>query len=226
VAGGHPNVYVYCGNEPINYSDSDGISEDPSGPKGSIRVVIAHFIPDKDIPGLGGERFAGDNRGFNPCGGTYRLQHQLIITKGKDGKPIIQQKVQTGETRVTQGRRRGWKGKADPFVSKPIYYKQKDGGWVVVVSASASNPAYKTAPSLGHTVYLRFDREGNLLAIYGRYTSYPSCEGYVYAGEKGKEDYRIYPFLLHSAEEQPDLTTVITGLLNQLGFLSWILPIW
>ncbi|GIV07440.1 MAG: hypothetical protein KatS3mg017_0642 [Fimbriimonadales bacterium] len=91
-------MYLYCGNDPINYSDSDGIAEDLGGSKGSIRVVIAHFIPSKEIPGAG-EWFAGDNRGFSERSGSCRLQ---IITKGKDGKPIIQQRVEVGETRITR----------------------------------------------------------------------------------------------------------------------------
>ena len=42
VAGGHPNVYVYCGNEPLNLADSEGLRRITKKDKERLRRLYAY----------------------------------------------------------------------------------------------------------------------------------------------------------------------------------------
>lgn len=75
-AGSGPDLYGYAGNNPISYSDPSGLCTDPGGP--GVSYCIDTFIPEQSVWG-----FAGDNRGPDSNGGSYRTQQ--FLTQNADG---------------------------------------------------------------------------------------------------------------------------------------------
>jgi len=182
VAGGHPNVYLYCGNDPINYSDSDGIGEDPGGPKGSIRCCITAFIPTATVSAPDGNVFKGDNRRFSPDSPCYRMQWAFVVSKDEKGEIVVEfatKEPQVGATELVKPR--GWKGQARP-TSKKVVMPLEDGGVDVIISATASNPYYAWAPPIAWRITFRLDKEGRVSQVHGFHSGYPAFEIWEYTG--------------------------------------------
>lgn len=170
------------------------MAEDPGGPKGSIRIVIAAFIPDANVFNpVDKSVFRGDNRTFNPRSSACRIQQAIIANPSNNGLEISVGEVSVGETRGIAGPAKGYKGKAKPTTRSQII-PTSDGGANVIVSVAAGNPYYteklwlmrhtKLLPPIQYRLTLNFNKRGDLVNICGSHTAYPAFEIYQYEGPK------------------------------------------
>ena len=178
LAAGDLNVYAYARGNPLAFRDPFGLCVDPGGP--GLRYCIDAYIEDKSVRVIG----AGDDRGPDPFGGTYRSR-QLVRP---DGSPQVENKpgVTTLRYPATSIAREGTLGVCGAIVrASPL------GGRKIVVYCSATNGfairigdlVFDNALSYNFTIWEKPDGTAEVVKAYG--TPYPSFEIYQYGRNSG-----------------------------------------
>ena len=206
------NLYAYCGNNPIMGSDPSGLAEDFGGPDKTVRLTIAAFIPVASISGPLGESFAGDNRGYNPKGGTFRVQEQVSINTSTG---VIITSRKTGTTKGLSGIAGGFIGQAS-IGGLEIGVKRFETGFEITFSSATGNPFYDQGlglpePTIKFDVTVRLDRQGNIISTSGEHTLYPALELYKYSNHGSP--YMIYGYDPRSINANP-----VSGLVASRSF--------
>jgi RHS repeat-associated protein len=159
------NRYSYARNNPTSYRDPSGLCEDPGGP--GVRFCIERFIRQGSV----GMIFAGDNRGPDSNGGTYRLRQFIWLD------PFRESHV-AGQTIVLGGIYRG-PGVIETCTAKKS--KVLAGNVVNTVCAATIGFLPFLAPPLGY--HLEIVDTGSAAFVRQFFgTGFPAIEVWRYEG--------------------------------------------
>ena len=171
---GDTNFYAYTANRPISERDPTGLCADPGGV--GLRYCIDAYIEDKRVRLIG----AGDNRGTNPSGGTFRTRQYVFSNGGSD--------AWAGDSFVLGVPLMGTANCESTVKTVPL------SGRKITVSCTAWNGwAFITGdPPFSYRFVIREDHAGvaSVVSAYG--TSFPSFEIYQYGGSAGTQ--RVYNY--------------------------------
>jgi len=166
--GGNFNLYGYVGDDPINFSDPGGLCRDPGGP--GPRYCIETFIPTAHEKGFG-----GDNRGFDPNGGSFRTHQDVTI--GPDGATDIGHQMGTsslGPFHHEASESYCW--------GRITRFPKLAGRYIHLECAASDGIFFGAAPDAAYAITIN-ETEGPPKA-YGKATPFPSLEVWEYQDGK------------------------------------------
>lgn len=173
-AGSGPNLYEYADDDPIDRNDPSGLCSNPGGP--GISYCIDTFIPESEVWG-----FAGDNRGPNPNGGTFRTQQ--FLTQNPDGTWSSQ--YTPGISSLYLDRNISHPGHGDGCgVTTLAGRKDQTNGFRAHCWAS-DGLGFGLAPDAGYD--LNFTNGPGGPNVNGLATQFPSLEIWQYGGPNGPQ---------------------------------------
>ncbi len=172
--GGDSNLYAYTANRPVSDRDPTGLCADPGGV--GLRYCIDAYIEDKRVRYIG----AGDNRGTNPSGGTFRTRQFVFSNGGSE--------AWAGDSFVLGVPLMGTANCESTVKTVPL------SGRKISVSCTAWNGwAFVTGdPPLSYRFVIREDQAGVASVVRASGTSFPSFEIYQYGGPAGIQ--RVYNY--------------------------------
>jgi RHS repeat-associated protein len=188
--GGDTNLYRYVANNPVNDVDPSGLATDPAPGTDKIRIVFNAFIPTPYARALPGDQgyvhqngLKGDNRGYSPNGGTYRVMHTIVINP-KTGKatawdaPGVSHMVLLGQTLPPST--------GTGSLCTQVNSDKKRGGWNIHIQGSAlvGYIIGKVSPSINYSMQLHVSPKGAVSFYPGHIDGYPAYELWAYNGKK------------------------------------------
>jgi len=170
------NKYAYGLNNPLKNIDIGGNCSAPAGLRGGqTGVCVEAFIAAARIGGVG----LGDNRSFNPNGGTYRFRVDVRVDPGTDGGVSVNKDA--GYSKVGfEGLNFGARGTGDVTLG-PVT-TDADGNRHFEVTGSADN-GFEAVNHLGTISFdLKFTAapDGTVTLDKAMGTRFPSIESYTY----------------------------------------------
>jgi RHS repeat-associated protein len=176
------NRYAYADNDPVGAKDPTGTATDPvkfypNQPHGVRRLEFELFIPaavvNANFGPIGPGAFAGDGRGPQSDGGTFRIRHSVFLYA--DGSSFAP-KPDTGvTTRLSDGEQ--MKAPRDGLDTNVTY---RDGGWDITFSGRSHDPFVSYAPEIIYSLTFRVTDDG-VWFVDGQGTIYPCYELWSYA---------------------------------------------
>lgn len=170
------NKYAYGLNNPLKNVDVGGNCSAPAGLHGGqTGVCVEAFIAGPRIGGIG----LGDNRTFNPNGGTYRFRVDVRVDPGTTGGVSVNKDVgvsKVGTESITVGRR----GTGDVALG-PVT-TDDSGNRHFEVTGTAQN-GFEAVNNLGTISFdLKFTAtpDGTVTLDKAMGTTFPSIEAYTY----------------------------------------------
>jgi RHS repeat-associated protein len=170
------NKYAYGLNNPLKNIDIGGNCSAPAGLRGGqTGVCVEAFIAAPRIGGVG----LGDNRGFNPNGGTYRFRVDVRVDQGANGGVSVNKDL--GVSKVgTESVNVGIRGSGDVTLG-PVT-TDADGNRHFEVTGAAQN-GFEAVNNLGTISFdLKFTAtpDGTVTLDKAMGTTFPSMEAYTY----------------------------------------------